>query len=481
MSAIDEILINRAPGETRAAFLAQGRLVELLIERDRTPSLIGNVYLGRVGKPAPGAAAWFVDIGAERAGFLAHEDAAQAMGPRGPLSARPSEGQAIIVQVTRDAAEGKGPRLSTSIGLAGHRLVLNPAKSGVAVSRRIGETAERARLEAAIQPHLAPGEGIVLRTAAAGASGAALQADIGEQRSRWQQALARAAAAAAPALLLPEPDLPGRILRDHAGVNLRSIRADDRHTAARIKAGLARMGLGDRVVAEYHEDAEAIFDRHDVEDQIAQALEPVVALPSGGSLSIGTLAALTAIDIDSARQTGAGRFADMALAVNLEAAAVIAHQVRLRNLAGLIVVDFLHVESARHRARVAEALAAAFASDPVPVHLGGWTSLGLFELTRKRLRTPLSAQLTEACGACAGTGRIKTAETVALELLRAAARAADAAPGRPVAAAASSEVIAALNGPAKTARAALERTIGRPLALRVADRYGRERFEFIAG
>jgi ribonuclease G len=244
---------------------------------------------------------------------------------------------------------------------------------------------------------------------------------------------------------------------------------------------LARHHRAPPVEVVLHQEAAPVFVRHDLEEQIAGTLEPVVELPSGGSLVIGTTEALTAIDVNTARQAGAGRVEDTLLAVNLEAAAEIARQVRLRNLAGLIVIDFVHMEHPAHRARVLDALRAAFAGDPLPVQLGGWTSFGLVEMTRKRVRDSLRDTLTELCETCHGSGRIRSAATVAYELLRAAAFAAAATPGRPLTALAAAAVVAALDGEAKLARLELEARLGRPLVLRAEPARGREQFDIVTG
>ena len=491
---IDEIVFNVSPGEMRAALMSGGRLIQLIVERAHAGSLVGNVYLGRVGKLAPSMEAAFVELGTARAGFLARDEAKAPLDARGermragaegpgerPISRRVSEGEAVLVQVIKDALGQKGPRLSTEIALPGHWLVLTPARAGVSVSRRIAAAEERARLEAALSPHLAPGEGVILRTAAEGVEATELLDDLTGLRALWQEILARARATRAPALLHADPDPVDRVLRDQAARSVRRIVCDSRETRSRAAAFCARHGRAAAVEVALHQGPQPVIARDDIEEQIAGALEPVVELPSGGSLVIGTTEALTAIDVNTARQTGPGRAEDTLLAVNLEAAAEIARQVRLRNLAGLIVIDFVHMENPAHRAGVADALRAAFAGDPLSVQLGGMTRFGLFEMTRKRVRDSLRDTLTEPCETCHGAGRIKSAAAVAYELLRAAACAAEAAPGRPLTALTAAAVVAALDGEARPARLELEARVGRPLTLRAEPAYGREQFDIVAG
>jgi len=479
---IDEILISVSPGETRAALLAGGRLVELIVARESHRSLLGNVYLGRLSKPAPGANAAFVELGEARAGFLSREDAKGLCDARGALLARaPSEGEAVLVQLTQDAFGRKGPRVTGTIALAGHWLVLTPTRHGIAVSRKIADVEARRKLEGLLAPELAAGEGLVVRTAAATADGAALAGELVRLRERWRKLLALAAGALAPALLHTEGDVIEQVLRDHGGPALKRVLCDRREAATRAAEILARQGSGRRLEVALHQGPSALFAEYQIDEQIAAALEPVAPLPSGGSLAIGTLEALSAIDVNTARQTGSASAGDARLAVNLEAAGEVARQVRLRNLAGLIVVDFVHMDGAAERARVADALANAFAGDPAGVQLAGFTSLGLFELTRRRLREPLSEALAERCAVCGGEGRHLSAATVAYEVLRAVERTALVRPAGRIRVVAAAAVIAALEGEAKAARQRLEGQLAGPLVLSAGPGYRHEQYDIVTG
>lgn len=499
--AIDEILFDLAPGETRAALVAQGELVELIVERAAVPSLVGNVYLGRATKLVPSMEAAFVDLGTAGTGFLprdemrgaldaagkllhAHDDAGAA-----PIGRLVSEGDSFLVQVDKDAVGAKSPRLTARLALPGHWLVYSPCRPGLSLSRRIASGAERARLEAALEPHLLDGEGVVLRTAAEGVAAAPLLEDLAEARGAWQSLLERARKAKAPALVAREPDPIQRVLRDHAGPRLRRIVCNEHRARDRAQEFVARLMRGGEgsvamgggaVEVSLHQGREPLFARHEVEDQIARALEVHVDLASGGSLVFGALEALTAIDVNTGHQAGAARFEDTVLAVNLEAAEVIARQVRLRNVAGLIVIDFVHMDDGAARARVADAVRAGFASDPVPVQLGGFTALGLFEMTRKRVRESLADQLLENCDVCAGAARLKSAATVAYEMLRAAGRAAHGAPGKTLEVTLAPAVAAVLEGEAKDARRTVETALGRALVLRPDPGLPRDRYDIVA-
>ena len=477
---IDEILSSDSPGETRVALLSQGRLVELLLTRESGASRVGNIYLARVGKAVPGADAAFVELGEGRAGFLSQRDAKGLLDARGEALARPpSEGEAVLVQLVEDEYRGKGPSVASALALPGHRLVLMPTRPGLSVSRKIGDAEERKRLEALLAAELKAGEGVVLRTAAAGADAALLADELVRLRELWRKVMALAASAEAPKLLHAEADALERALRDHGGRALRRVVCDRRETLRRAAALMARGGSAGTIEPELHQGREALFAEREIEEQIAQALAREVPLPAGGSLVIEALEALVAIDVNTARGT-AGAGAEAArLAVNLEAAAELARQARLRNLAGLIVVDFLHMEGAAPRARVAEALARAFADDPLGTQLAGFTSLGLFELTRRRGRAPLSEALGEPCDACRGEGRLPSAVTVAYEVLRAVERTARRAPSANLRVVAAEAVIAALEGEARAARRHLEGQLAAPLELSSGPGYRREQFDIL--
>ena len=327
-------------------------------------------------------------------------------------------------------------------------------------------------------PHLAEGEGAVVRTAGETADGAVLLRRAVRLRAIWND-LADAARTRAPALIHADADAIERVLRDHGGPSLRRDYCERREAVTRAEDTLARQGRAGRVEVVLHQGPEPLFARHEIDEQIAEALEPVAPLPSGGSLVIGTLEALSAIDVNTARQTSMKHFGQAALAVNLEAAAEIARQVRLRNLAGLIVIDFLHMEQASQRARVTDALISAFAGDPAGVQLVGFTSLGLFELTRRRVRESLSDAFTEGCEACRGKGRVASAATIAYEVLRAVERAARAAPSARLGVVAAAPVIAALEGRQTGARAPRTQAAA-ALSLRVGPSHRRDEFDVVS-
>lgn len=480
---IDEILVSAGPGETRSALLANGRLVELLVDRSGPEAAVGSIYLGRVERVLPGLDAAFVELGHGRAGFLGRDDA-QAPGLRGegdgplPISRCVHEGEAVLVQVIKPATGNKGPAVTRRIGLPGRYLVLTPGRPCVAVSRRIDDEAECGRLLAAVTEITADeGAGFVVRTAAWGAEPATLAAEASELTALWEEVSAAVRGAAAPSLVHREPGAAERVLRDHAGDGLVQVVIDDRAALDSARRFCARVApaLADRFVL--HDGKEPLFARHDVEAQIAAALAPRARMASGATLVIETLEALTAIDVNTARNEGAGSLDDTVRAVNLEAAVEAARQIRLRNIAGLIVIDFIRMDDEGDRQAVLAALRAAVADDPMGVQVGTMSTMGLVELTRRRGRRSLADVLTEPCAVCAGGGRVAATEAVALAALRTAVRDGRGIAGGRLVLYAAPEVVAALDGPLAPARAQAEAALGRPIACRGEPDYARERYD----
>lgn len=483
---IDEILLSVAPGETRTALLSGGRLVEYMLDRAGDADITGNIYLGRVQKLMPGIDAAFVDIGLGRAGFLTFEDMGggepgEARRGRVAIAERVHEGEAILVQVGKAAVADKGPRLTTRLGLPGRYLVFTPERDRIALSRRIADAEERARLAELVEAVAEDGEGFVLRTLAAGAEAAELAADARFLRALWREVREAAAAAVPPFCAYREPQPVERVLRDYGDAALRRIRIDDRAAFAAARDYCARFlpHLRDRLEL-YAGDGEGtpLFRDADIEQAIAETLLPRVTMPSGAGIVIERVEALTAIDVNTGGSVGNG-LDDTILATNLEAAAEVARQIRLRNIAGLIVVDFIRMERPTDADKVVAALRAAVAGDPMAVEVGEMSPMGLVELTRKRGRPSLADMLTERCASCGGEGRVTAAVTVALEALRALRAEGRRTPGAALLLAAAPEVIDALEGPAAPAREELEAELGRALALRREPEYHREHYDIV--
>ncbi len=393
MTRIDRLICQVLPQAFLLALVADGRLVELRIARRDRPSLVEGIFLGRLERVMPELDAAFVDIGIGRSGFLRAED-------RAGIDGWPPVGAPVLVQVRNEgdavggrAAAGKGPRLSMNVAVSGRYLVYHPLGSGVAFSRRIEGEAERERLAGHVRDLLEGG--LVLRTAAAGAARDVLRADALDVLERWEAIRRHALDTLPPADLtarLPgERDPIARALRDY-GVSLEEVILDDRTMARKLQDDLDQRQ--EKIRVRWHNGPMPVFDIDDVAGQIDTALAARIALESGVEVLFEPGETLTAIDVDSAGAgSRQGRAPRRPVDINLDAAPAIAQQLRLRNLAGAVVIDFVTMRSAYDRDKVQATLAEALADDPVPTQLYGFTRLGLFELTRARRGATLRAQL----------------------------------------------------------------------------------------
>jgi len=475
----EELLVSTTGRETRLALVSDGRLRELVIEAPETLSVVGALYWGRVKKVAPGIGAAFVDCGLARDAFLAARDAG-APGDPAPIERRVHEGEALVVQVVKDPVDEKGARVTAWPAFAGRYLVYTPRGEGVSVSRRIDDTDERDRLVGLVDEIGPPSGRLILRTAAAGADHDALADDLARLRDRWAEieAARHLAAADGPPARLDRPLDPISRYLERVREPPDRVVIDDAALLAAARRACA--DTAPHMLLERHGGSEALFARHDLEAQIAAALEPTVDLPSGARLAIEQTQALCAIDVDTGRFTGPSGRDDTVLRTNLEAAREIAWQLRLRDIGGVVVIDFITMDTPAHRAEVVAALRHALADDPVPARVIGLSPIGLVELTRARVRAPLSRRLTEPCGSCQGSGRVKTARAVAAEILRAAAAEARAEPGRRLSITAAPDVVAALDGAAGGGLAEIESLAGTTVALTAAPDWPREAFEVAA-
>lgn len=476
----DLLLISVDPGETRTALLRDGRLAEYGVERADAASLVGNIYLGRVTRVVPSIDAAFVDCGVGRTGFLAGPD-----GPPGdgPLARRVQEGQALLVQINRDPVGEKGPRVTSRLSIAGRLLVLCPGASGVAVSRRITDPEERQRLTRPVQGATGAAEAsVIIRTAAEGCEIKDLNDDIETLLEIWRDIQAKANSATAPVRLKAELGPVERALRDKVAGTRGDIVIDDRTAMTQARAFAADHFPEALDRLKRHEGASPLFRSYDLEDEIESLCEPRVALPIGGALTIQATEALTVIDVDSAGHTGrAASNAQGAVAINLEAAGEVARQLRLRDIGGPIVVDFIGMPDGASNERVVDALAQATRADPAPVRIADMSAFGMVEMTRKRMRPSIADLLTEPCAVCGGDGRIKTVRTVAGEILRAGLLEAAARPGRPLTIVAAPAVVEGLRSEYAGFMERLERAAAAPVMLTADAQARRDHFEIAAG
>ncbi len=482
-----DIVVNVSPRETRVAILEGSRLCELLVEREQ--AVVGNIYKGRVENVVPALDAAFVDCGIERNVFIHVGDAVpydpvKEGSPKLPrIGDVLQKGQEIIVQVTKGPLESKGARATARLSLPGRYVVLTrDGQAGVGVSKKIEDDAERHRLRdiaAGVKP---AGWGCIVRTRAQGAGRAELQADLRFLTKTWETIDEKAEKSKAPATLYEDLSLVFEILRDVVDQRVRKMVIDDRETHDRVLRLLETMAptLMDRV--ELYEGQKPIFVEYGVEQEIERALRPRVWLPHGGHLSIEETEALTVIDVNSGRFTSPSSLADTVLRTNLEAAEEIGRQLRLRDIGGIIVIDFIDMDRPDHRDRVLEAMRLALHHDRMRTRVMHITRLGLMEMTRKRTDLSLGHQLMEACPWCNGAGRIMEPTTVATRIVsELRMRAAESKVGGFVVLA-DPPVALALIGPHGELVEGLERLeVGRPVLVRADPNRHREHFEIVAG
>lgn len=478
----ERLLINVMPGEIRAALAADGRIVELFVERRGRESLVGNLYLGRVERILDGMDAAFVDIGLGRSGFLGLDGA--RTGERGDsdrIGDYAVEGEAVAVQVVRDAVGRKGVQLSRRFSLAGRYLVHTPGRFRIAVSRQIADEDERARLEALADSAADAGGGFIVRTAADGAGAEEIAADAAYLQRLRSEIDARQVGASPPALLHEEPPPLLRLFRDRVSGTTDEIVIDSPGGFAAARDYCRRFLPAMEERLRLQTGPEHVFDADEVDAEFERALAPRFPLPSGGELVIESTEALTAIDVNSGRFTGGGRLEDTAFRTNLEAAEETPRQLRLRNIGGLILIDFIHMREETHWDRVLDALGGALSGDRANVRLIGRTAAGLVEITRRRQRDSLERALTGPCAECGGSGRTVTVETAALRILRALKREAQKAGPGVLTVTAASDVVDMLENGAAAAMSELAAVLGRRIALKRQPSYGRESFDIVAG
>lgn len=476
--AADRVLITKGPGETRVALLAGRRLTALRVARTGRESIVGNVYLGRVEATRNGLDAAFIDIGLDRAGFLALPEArpAGAAGGDDRIGDYVKEGDAVLVQAVRDPVEDKGTKLSTHINVVGVNLVFRPRQPGVTLSRRIA-AADRARLAQETTYLANDAGGFIVRTAASTASTEAIRREARALIEKWTDISSRIGMVRAPSLMAATP-APACLALREAGAGITQVIVDDAALLADVRT-YCRAEIPDLATRiESHKGATPLFEAMGVEEQIEAALDPVVALPGGGTLIVSQTPALCAIDVNTGG-ADAGTREETAVAVNVEAAREAAHQMRLRNISGLVVIDFVPLRDADHKRRVLAALTEAAHDDPSGSHVVGYTRLGLVEVTRRRR----GLSLLEIFGGPwpqAAAVSTKSPLTVALEALRDVLRHGRSGITAP-ALRASPAVIAALAGPAAAAKREAEEALGVAITLAADQTLAEDRWEIVAG
>jgi len=445
-----QILIEHGFGETRLALVEGDRLTEFRLSRGEDWYRPGSIHLGRVMSIDPGLDAAFVEIGAERPGLLPLRDAGKKP---------PSAGDAILVQVTRSAIEGKGVRLSARLAISGRGMALRPGRSGIGFPPNLSDPDERERLRSALKSVLSPQTGFAVERGAAGLSPELLRAEAERLVAEWQRLVTEAGTARPPRVLSTGPDVVERALLDWTSPSL-DIVVNDPSLAASVSTLLSGR-LPDVSASSRVDSRPALFEAEGIEEQLEAALSPQAPIRGGGFLLIEPGRTLTAVDVNSGGDDRRPR------EINLVAAEEIAHQLRLRAIGGLVVIDFIDLRTPSARGPVLERLTQVLLPDPAGCELAGATRLGLVELTRRRTGPSLAELLTEPCG-FAGSGRVRRIETIGTQLLRRVAGEARATPGRPIVLYCAPELGTAFAGVLADGVAELEARLGRPLPI-VAD------------
>ena len=485
-----EILLNVALRETRAAILEGGALQEIHIERASRRGLVGNIYKGKVSRVLPGMQAAFIEIGLERTAFLHAGDIAAPTRPEDTIVSLPlvedvrrlvAEGDEILVQVLKDPIGTKGARLTTFVALPSRYLVYMPRGSGIGVSARIEEESERQRLKEAIAAHARPDPpgGYIVRTAAQGAPIEGLAADMTYLDRLWQHVRSLGSRAAAGSIVHEDLPLTLRVLRDELARLSGRVLVDSPSEHARMLEFAAEFLADGTTRIELYSGPRPLFDLHGIEDELQRALDRKVPLKSGGHLVFDQTEAMATIDVNTGAYVGHRNLEETIFRTNLEAAVAIARQLRLRNLGGIIIIDFIDMKDEAHRRQVLAALERALAGDRAQPHIVSLSPLGLVEMTRKRTRESLEHLLCEPCPSCEGRGFVKTAETVCYDIFREIVRQSRQFASRELLILAHQEVVDRLLDDESAALAELETQVGLPIRLQVEALYGVDQYDVV--
>jgi len=491
-----EILVNVAPRETRAAILESGVVQEVHVERTSRRGLVSNLYKGRVSRVLPGMQAAFVEIGLERTAFLhaadiAHSASTDTLVNSAPSSLPPVEdirrlvncGDDILVQVIKDPIGTKGARLTTFIALPSRYLVYMPRGDSVGVSARIEDEPERTRLKTVLLELLSTspggGGGYIVRTAAQGASPESLREDMTYLAKLWEHVRTRAAEVPAGSVVHEDLPLTLRVLRDELARGVSRVLVDSPREYERMREFAAAFMPQGSPGIELYAGPRPIFDLNGVEEEIAKALDRKVPLKSGGHLVIDQTEAMTTIDVNTGAYVGHRNLEETIFRTNLESAVSIARQLRLRNLGGIIIIDFIDMRDEPHRRAVLAALERALAGDRAQTHIVSLSPLGLVEMTRKRTRESLEHLLCEPCPSCEGRGFIRTPETVCNDIFREIVRQSRQFASRELLILAHQDVVDRLLDEESATLGELEAQIGRPIRLQVEALYGVDQYDVV--
>lgn len=482
----EEVLINVTPRETRVAVLENGVLQEIYIERSSRRGLVGNIYNGRVVRVLPGMQAAFVDIGLDKAAFLHESDIVKQSQETGVeakegITRLLREGQQVLVQVIKDPLGTKGARLTTQISIAARFLVMMPGIRHIGVSQKIVEESERERLRNHMRELVGENaeNGYIIRTVAEGVAREALEADIRFLERLWNSIRERVSGETQLGMIHEDLNLAMRAMRDFVGPEVEKVRIDSREGYRRAVKFAEKFIPEVAPRIEHYPGERPIFDLYGVEDEIQKALEKKVQLKSGGYLVIDQTEAMTTIDVNTGAFVGHRNLEETIFKTNLEAAQAIARQLRLRNLGGIIIVDFIDMEDIEHRQQVMQAFERNLARDHAKSHICEVSRLGLVEMTRKRTRESLGHTLCAACPTCNGRGSLKTPETVCYEIFRELIRETRQFEAQQFMVLASQEVVDLMLDEESSSVAELEAFIGKPVRFQVEMLYTQEQFDVV--
>jgi ribonuclease G len=485
-----ELLVNVTPQETRVAVVENGVLQDVYIERARRRGLVGNIYKGVVSRVLPGMQAAFIDIGLDRAAFLHASDIA-VIDSEDPDVVLPAagenitnllrEGQSLLVQVIKDPIGTKGARLTTHITIPSRYLVFMPEAHNVGVSQRIEDEAERQRLRDIVLSERdaeKPG-GFILRTAAESVDEESIASDLYFLQRLWASISEQAKAAKPKEIVHEDLPLVLRVLRDISDTEVEKLRIDSRETFQRVDRFVRHFTPDLLNKLEYYPGERPIFDLYGIDDEIQKALERKVQLKSGGHMVIDQTEAMTTIDVNTGAYVGHRNLEETIFKTNLEAAQAIVRQLRLRNLGGIIIVDFIDMQTDEHKRQVIRALEKHVERDHANCHISDISSLGLVQMTRKRTRESLEHVLCEPCPTCGGRASVKSAETVCYEIFREILREARQFDAQQLLVLASQEVVDLLLDEESTSLAELEAFIQKPIKFQVEALYTQEQFDVV--
>lgn len=479
----EEILVNVTPPETRVAVIENGVVQEIIIERTHRRGIVGNIFKGMVCRVLPGMQAAFVDIGLERAAFLHASDiAGQGEGVEENINSLVRDGSEVVVQVVKDPMGTKGARLTTQVSIPSRYLVFMPKLQGLGISQKIEDEDERQRLRSIVESFFGdaqlPGNFIV-RTAAEGIDEHILKADIKFLTRLWHSIQDRTQTTPAKQLIHEDLPLYLRTLRDLITPEVEKIRIDSKESWGKLNAFAEKLIPDSQIQVKYYPGERPIFDLYGVEDEIQKALEQKVTLKSGGHLVIDQTEAMTTIDVNTGAFVGHRNQEETIFKTNMEAAQAICRQLRLRNLGGIIIIDFIDMVTEEHKRQVLRALEKSLAKDHSKTHITEVSSLGLVEMTRKRTRESLEHILCEPCPCCGGRGSMKTAETTCYEIFREILREARQFDVESLLVLASQEVIDRLLDEESAALAELSSFIGKNIRLQAEALYTQEHYDVV--